>query len=350
MKTLGILAATLLISSPSFAIPFSQLPQEIQEKTKYSLQSYLGNDLSSFDFEPLDGGFSGTPLYKITDEEKVMVMRVLCDNFVCKRRVVTLSNLGAEYTLSPKVYFPSNMLTPSSIMLSDYVEGTKPSLETFDDYQHLLAKRLRKMHDTDIKGLPIAKDSFRKIDHYLGQSAQAQLFAPELALIDRIQTSILRASPEYTMTHMDLNLNNIIQQGDSFQFIDWADGGLGDPMADIATLTVEFGLTDDEAIDFLTNYLRKAPNAAQEAHLMLLRRVKYFDLVAFALMQINQSGHTYVSNEDPNTFKLMVQDIHAGRMVLEEPSDWTEVLDTALNEFRKNPEQYVVWMQELLYQ
>lgn len=154
-----------------------------------------------------------------------------------------VQRMAYQLKLAPKAYF---LDAPNHIMLSAYVKG-KHLFDLKKKELQSLAKMLSKLHTLSIEAKPYDLESAinvktKKVKHAL---------------------RILKKEPkEWVLCHHDLNPKNIIFTKKNIQLIDWEFAGMNDRYFDLASVCVEYKLSQKQQRVFLKKYLGKEkPNA-----------------------------------------------------------------------------------------
>jgi thiamine kinase-like enzyme len=154
-----------------------------------------------------------------------------------------VQRMAYQLKLAPKGYF---LDAPNHIMLSAYVKG-KHLFDLKKKALKSLAKMLRKLHTLSIEAKPYDLESAIKVKTKKVKNA--------------FQT-LEKEPKEWVLCHHDLNPKNIIFAKKKIQLIDWEFAGMNDRYFDLASVCVEYKLSQKQQRVFLKNYLGKEkPNA-----------------------------------------------------------------------------------------
>ena len=167
-------------------------------------------------------GYCNENYLVVVDGQKYIVRKLLRDDIdrAFEWRVQNLAYVQ-DITAKPLVFDEEN-----DFMVFAFLEGEHKS-ELDENELKLLAQTLRKLHSTTIDAKPI-----------------------EL----QIDTSSVDNYPkEYVLCHNDLNPQNIFFS-DDVKFIDWEYAGVNDRYFDLASVCVEFGLSERMQKVFLDAY------------------------------------------------------------------------------------------------
>ncbi|MBS0287522.1 MAG: hypothetical protein JSR17_09510, partial [Proteobacteria bacterium] len=224
----------------------SELPAPIKQKIEPQLKEFFKEDLEQVKFEALAGGMSGTPVYKATLKDNIYVVRVYGDNELAAYETTLLTRIAGNHQFGSKVYYPLNN-KPTRILISGFANGKAPNPSEYPQYKNNLAKSLRELHSITTQALPMGANLFVRSRASLSKVGQLGPFLEGLSIINKIENALTRSPFRFGITHQDLNTLNFLYDGKKFTYIDWADGGFGDQMGDVANLTLEFGLDDKQA-------------------------------------------------------------------------------------------------------
>ena len=240
----------------------------VDEKTKEQIASFakdrgLSQDPDSIKL--LAGGFSGAAIYRLDYGDDSYVLRLM-PNADDAQRQTTLARAAAKAGVGPKVYYVD---VDEGAMVTDFVQGRTVHPRDFQDAELVagFARLLKKLHssteDFPSVGSPPERFFFRlKLAQEKGIDLPSDWpFAVQtMALLrDLLEVTSSGEGP----AHLDMNSLNIMLDDERFTLIDWADGGVADPVYDIASF-IRFECLSPKATQAVpAGLLRAAADAAR---------------------------------------------------------------------------------------
>jgi len=111
---------------------------------------------------------------------------------------------------------------------------------------------------------------------------------------------------EKSMLHNDLNLRNVLVNGEKITFLDWELAGIDDSRKEVAHVCAWYGLNEELTNVFLTAYYGRAPTNGE---LQILKKLKTQILLEFAWVGLStlktdldqQAWDKYYDQASPNT-------------------------------------------------
>lgn len=158
-----------------------------------------------------------------------------------------------------KLLFPHLHPVDSSdkILITEKLTGQTPSKKQILHLQTQLVEMVAELHqlEFELTELEFAVPNKSKLDLALQQSELSESHRAQIQSFYGEYEAKLAAVPSYpAVNHGDLTPLNILLAGNQWQLIDWEYGCKTDARWDLATLTIEFGLTKSEAIALVTEY------------------------------------------------------------------------------------------------
>jgi thiamine kinase-like enzyme len=142
-------------------------------------------------------------------------------------------------------------------LVTKYIEGRVMPVDEVRRPENLraMARTLRHIHD----GPPIPGrfDAFRVVEAYSSTAAGRGMRSPDgyadaLELAHRIERA--RGPQPRRPCHNDLLNANLVDDGERIRIVDWEYAGMGDVFFDLANLSVNHELSDDENAILLAEY------------------------------------------------------------------------------------------------
>jgi thiamine kinase-like enzyme len=263
----------------------------------------------------LDGGISNDN-YLVHDAGRKFVVRVNGDapiHGVLRINDVNCNKAAAAAGVAPDVFYAT-----ANAVVIDYING-----KTFDASDVRNQKNIERL-------LPLLKathiDAFHKIrgpvcafwpfrvcrDYAFYLEENNSRMIGELSRFREINEQLEKIVGQITpvLGHNDLLAANIIDDGDRLWLIDWEHAGFSSSLFDLANLSTNNRLTDDQEIWLLENYFEKPVDSDLEHrfHAMkcasLLREAMWsmvseisstldFDYIAYSSEYLNRFGQEY---------------------------------------------------------
>lgn len=334
------------------ALTFKQLPNKIKSHIEHDLTTFFKEDLEKVRFVALAGGRSGTPIYKATLKDETglkkleYVIRVYSSNEVKAQTNNIITRFVGTHGFGPKVLFPKEDV-PSSILITDFAKGEPPNPDQFQSYQKIFAKSIRDFHALNALGLPEGVDLISRIKLRMNQVGKMGPFLEDLNLINQMDTALTTHPYKFGLVHQDLNVGNLFFDGQSFSYIDWANSGFGDVMGDVANVTVEFGLDDEQAKAFLEEYLEKKPSKKELAQFNLWRQAGILRITAWAYEKMHRLDGEYKPMLVNMTFPKTANSIIKGEMKLDTANDFLVLLGVTHQYWQEHKEAIQGWIKDL---
>ena len=222
--------------------------------------------------EVLGGGITNRN-FKITVHGESFVLRIGGKDTellgIDREAEYEASCVAAQLGIGPEVV---RFLEPEGYLVTRFVGGVPVPPEELRRPERLrqLARALKRVHD----GPPIGSrfDSFRVVERYHATALAhgvaipaAYVGAKELA--DAIERA--REPQRPSTCHNDLLNANLIRAGEELVIVDWEYAGMGDAYFDLANLSANHELTEDEERELLEGYWGSVrPGDLDALHLM----------------------------------------------------------------------------------
>jgi thiamine kinase-like enzyme len=245
------------------------------------------------------GGLSTSHLYRISTAGKEYVLRLLDDK--SDRSEVenhfSMHRLAAEAGIAPEICYES---ANDGILLMKFIENRPLTLEDrMNPSTYMsLAKLVRKVHE--LPAFSKSEDIFERI-YKSAESLKESIPNTVEGVISKLDVirNILKTmgQNEKTSCHYDLNVNNILFDGQRFWLIDWELSALGDPAFDLATIS-NFYINHPEIENlYLSTYFGQKPTELELQRYQLMKLVSF---VFYGLESIKRSHLTGAQsfNED----------------------------------------------------
>lgn len=148
---------------------------------------------------------------------------------------------------------PLYMDKEKTFMVTQFLEGIHKEILTKNDLKEVL-KQVKKLHKikTSNKVYDIKKD-LKNYSKILKDTSSKKLIQKAQKELKKVQ----KYKKNYVTTHHDLNPKNMIFHKNSVKFIDWEYTGVNDCFFDLATICVEFKLSNKMKKLLLKNYFLK---------------------------------------------------------------------------------------------
>tara|TARA_R110000868_G_scaffold248315_11_gene504843 strand:- start:1587 stop:2639 length:1053 start_codon:yes stop_codon:yes gene_type:complete len=222
----------------------------------------------------LAGGNSGNPVYQVTLGEQAVVARVTNGNEKAIAEHL-ISRLTGESGIAPTVIYPNQLDSKHAVMITEFVDGEPLTPINCKNHEDDMLQIIRNIHDIDTpNSMPAAFSLFDAIRQFGGEFT-TENHQELLQQVDRLESLLANdTAASVCFVHNDINVNNCkINANGDIKVFDWGDGGMGDPLADLAHYTNLFGYNADESNKILNKYLQKDPTEVEAAHFNLLKYV-----------------------------------------------------------------------------
>lgn len=179
-------------------------------------------------------------------------------------------NIGLD---TEAIYFDENTGLKITRFIKD-AETINPTTGKREDNMELIAGVLRTLHScTDMfkKTFDPFVDTVFYEEILLG--ANGKIYEDYYDLKEKfmpLKGELLELGMVYTPCHLDALAENFVKSGeDKMYLIDWEYSGNYDKLWDVATISVEFELSEDEEELFFTKYFGKEPSEAERKRILI---------------------------------------------------------------------------------
>lgn len=264
------------------------LPEALQARAAQAIaEAFPGAQPQSL--EPLHGGLSGAPVYKLVVEGRAYVLRIILQQSMLNDPVRQLAclRLAAERGIAPPIQCANAEL---GVSISSFIahESAIPALRRSDELVAHFGDLMRCLHAGP--AFPVFLDAFQMIEGGLAHLAQQGVALPALtqATLAEFATVKQALGPHLVAApcHNDINPGNVLYDGRRLWLIDWESACTGDPLFDLAGLIGWFVLDARQEATLLQAYFGRAPGEQELAKLALMKHVSWwFYAVVFLLLQ-----------------------------------------------------------------
>lgn len=248
------------------------------------LTKYFKNSKEPLLVVRLLGGLSGAENYKITVEGKDYVLRVLnpAESIEIKQREITAATYAGKRSIGPSILYVSDNC---SAMIMDYVKGQtlNPSIIAEKENLQALLQTMKRLHEST-GDFPRGWTVFERIGIQLEMLLQSKIPVPTEAVNDALKKlgyiKEIFKDELLVPCHNDLNSLNILVEGKTFKFIDWADSGMDYVFNDLGYFALVNAVKEERHCELLELYLERLPSE-QELHLLkLMKKVNMLRIFA----------------------------------------------------------------------
>lgn len=239
--------------------------------------------------EPLTGGITNHN-YLVRAQESNYVARICAERSLLgidRRNEIRCQRHAACLGIAPPVAHEE-----AGILISEYLAARTmtPAAVRDVDWLARLAKTLGALHASwdQLTGEILYFCPFQTVRTYYRHARDlgADLPADVEALVtDARQLSRELAPFRPTLCHNDLLAANLLDDGAQIWIVDWEYAGIGHPWFDLASVSGNCGLSDNEELAFLTAYFGRPPTAATHLQIRILRTVSLLREGLWALLQ-----------------------------------------------------------------
>lgn len=220
----------------------------------------------------LRGGYSNAQMFRIRIKERNYVLRLMgLDQVLADREIqIQCAEYASKLDITPHYYYADSV---HGIIVMDYIESVP---FTQDILLNQMPALLKKLHYSG----HIPKPHF-ELSVYLKEIKQDVLrYRPSSDIqayfetIEQIQNKI--STDETASCHNDLNLNNIIYDGQRLYLVDFEAAGQEDPYFDLATLAQQACFNEAQTKQFLQSYFSDEVSEHQWHKFLLMKQVSYY--------------------------------------------------------------------------
>lgn len=230
------------------------------------LDSYFNK--KSYQAEVLQGGLSGALNYRVNNENKSYVLRILNpkENEEVRKQEIEAATFAGNLGIGPKIFATKDW----DEMLMEYVEGKTLSPQLLQQPEKLkqVVQTIKKLHESD-GNFGREKTIFSKLreqgEKLKGKSIaiphdQITLALSKLQMIEEKFKNL-----PLVPCHNDLNSLNIIEGDKDFKLIDWTDARMGYALYDLGYFSLVNNINDESHL--LSLYLNR-PATIEEIQLL----------------------------------------------------------------------------------
>ncbi len=223
----------------------------------------------------LSGGYSGTPIFVVTDAKNIQyVIRFLEHTVVAKREreIIGLKH-ASDQGYGPHIYF---IAPENSYVIMQCIEHQKiPAKlrESVELYQ-MLAHVLQKIHQGPALPIP-NKTIFQRVYKTLNDISEYKDVLPleKIENLIKIIEKVLALHMTLAPCHNDLNPNNLLFLGNEFKVIDFESIGQQDPYFDVATVSIFFCFVAQTEDVLFKTYFGHEPTDQEKAKLFFMKQL-----------------------------------------------------------------------------
>lgn len=299
------------------------LPEALQARAAQAIaETFPGAQPQSL--EPLHGGLSGAPVYRLVVDRRAYVLRIIVQTSALNDPVRQMAclRLAAERGIAPPAQCANAEL---GVSISSFImnQPAIPELRRSDELVAHFGDLMRRLHAGP--AFPVFLNAFEMIEgglaHLAGRGtalpALTQAALAEYAAVKQALQPHLVAAP----CHNDINPGNVLYDGRRLWLIDWEGACAGDPLFDLAGLIGWFMLDARQEATLLQAYFGRAPGELELAKLALMKHVSWwFYAVVFLLLL---PGELPAEDGDPEqlpSFPALLGSIGRGELAMSEPA------------------------------
>jgi hypothetical protein len=281
-------------------------------------------DLPVQSLEPLHGGLSGSPVYKLIVDDRAWVLRIIMEHTLLNdpvRQLICL-RLAGEQGIAPHVQYAN---IEQGLSISAYIAHTPavPELRRSPDLVAQFGDLLRRLHAGP--AFPEFLGAFQMIEGGLAQLATRGVVLPRLTqqVLAGYETVKLALQPHLVSApcHNDLNPANVLYDGQRLWLVDWEGACMGDPMFDLAGLIHWFTFDPRQEATLLQAYFQRIPTEPELAKLTLMKHVSWwFYAIVFLLSLPDEmfSDQEEIDPQDLPSFGQLLAAVGRGEVRLRE--------------------------------
>jgi thiamine kinase-like enzyme len=196
------------------------------------------------------------------------------------------TRVAADLGVGPEVVA---FLEDEGCLVTRFIPGRPVPVETVrrPDVLQRLAATLRRVHDGP--AIPGQFDSFRVVETYAATATERGVRVPaayERASATAGQIETLRGGEPLRPCHNDLLNANLIDDGASLRIVDWEYAGMGDRFFDLANLSINHDLGEEDNELLLEAYFGEL----RIADLIALRLMRFMSDFREAMWGVVQQG------------------------------------------------------------
>jgi aminoglycoside phosphotransferase len=187
-----------------------------------------------------------------------------------------------------------------------------------------LARTLRRLHSFQLDALQLAEAprlharkrtiASATVTELIAGVPRLEIYREAFERFDFLRDGLRRLGVPERLCHNDLNPGNVLFDGSRAWLIDFDHSGAGDPLFDVATAALSFGMDETLRAQFLEAYFERPANALESARLELLTCLMLLRYGIFALSLVPAGMRDRLSTWTPE-------------MVGEQPFDFAPLED-----------------------
>jgi Ser/Thr protein kinase RdoA (MazF antagonist) len=299
------------------------LPAATQARAAQAIaEAFPGARLESL--QPLHGGLSGSPIYRLIVDERPFVLRIIVEHSLLNDpvRQLTCMRLASEQGIAPHVRYAS---VEHALSISAYVahQTAVAELRRSAELVAHFGDLLRRLHSGP--AFPVFLDAFQMIEGGLEQLDRRGVALPRLTqeVLAKLEPVKLALQPHLTLApcHNDLNPANVLHDGQRLWLIDWETACMGDPMFDLAGLIHWFLLDPRQEAELLHAYFKRLPTEHELAKLTLMKHVSWWFYAIVFLLSLQDEGPGSIEAIEPEelpSFAEMLAAVGRGEIRLQD--------------------------------
>jgi len=273
--------------------------------------------------EIVSGGNSGTPILKLTVQDKGYILRLL-DNSLKSQQEITCSIVASQYKLCPLVIYPTTTKIKSHFIMMEYLPLPNFQQNDLHNMQELI-KQIKCMHEIEEKNLPHSKNYSERIKNYLMPTK----FHLKEKIIEAVNNNPFPQKRPKVFCHNDINYHNLLVDKKRVYLIDWADAGINDPIEEIAGFCNEANFSEEQALSFWHHFDKNG--TSQE--LSYYRRLNLMRHSAWAINKLNQLEHAFSHSDDSIRFEAFLAAYRKNKIQLTTIEGLSLLATVGINEF-----------------
>jgi thiamine kinase-like enzyme len=293
----------------------SIIPESKIEAVERALMTAFGRtDVESI--ELLTGGLSTALVYKIVVDGKPWVLRIIMNiNPISDpARHYACMTAAARAGVAPAVLYTS---VEDALAISEFIPS-EPLRSYVRDLSDRMLVQLAEMIRTTQSITPLFPPLTNFLDAIDGmiEEFKASGLLPESATEEHfnryteIQRVYPRHDPDLVSSHNDMNLLNILYDGERFWAIDWEAAFRNDRYVDPAVVANSMMLHGEREETFLRAYFGTEPDDYQRARFFLMRQVCHV-FYAMLFMKLAITMRTPDSQHDDTMESINLSDVRA---------------------------------------
>lgn len=266
----------------------------MKDLIKASRLNQVSSALSAFfhvsepdEIQILRGGYSTAQMFLIRIKNKRYVLRLMgLDQVLADREIqIQCAEYASKLDITPHYHYADSV---HGIIVMDYIESVPFTKEILLEHMPLLLKKLHysgRIPKPHFELSLYLKELKQDVLRY-NPSADIQAYFKD---IERIQSNLFKDSV-YASCHNDLNLNNIIFDGQRLYLVDFEAAGEEDPFFDLATICQQACFNEQQTRQFLQTYFGNEVTPQQWQKFQAMKQVSYYYYALHFLQLAFQQG------------------------------------------------------------